>query len=163
MTDFRQAAEKAMNLGKQLKAVVEVGEFLEGIADAEQLAREANEAAEAATKRRDEVSEALADEEMVLRAAVERVGKAKEEAEKVSRDAKAVAAVIVAEANGKADKIVKEATAQAEKAVAQARVAFDAHNERMAKLAQEETAVVARLGKLKAELLELHKRLLGEP
>ncbi|HEY1385977.1 MAG TPA: hypothetical protein VGF43_20290, partial [Dongiaceae bacterium] len=54
MSELKQAAEKAVNLGKQLKAVIEVGEFLSSLADLDKLARDARAAADVAVKARNE-------------------------------------------------------------------------------------------------------------
>ncbi len=50
MSNINEAAKKAINLGKQLKAVIDIGEFLEGIIGLEQTATEAENRASIAMK-----------------------------------------------------------------------------------------------------------------
>ncbi len=59
ITNINEAAKKAINQGKQLKAVVEVGEFLEEIGNLEQLAVEAERHAKEAVEKRARDLEAL--------------------------------------------------------------------------------------------------------
>jgi hypothetical protein len=86
---LRQAAEKAVNLGRQLKAVIEVGEYLQGVVNLESLATEAQ-------KRADEAVAARTEAEAALRSIQDEHASASANLEAVKAEASTVAAKLTA-------------------------------------------------------------------
>lgn len=162
MNDIRQAAETAKNLGKQLKAIIQVGEFLENISDLDQRAREAEVATTKAIEARDQAQEQLQKVELQVLAAQGDLADAKEEAAKLKADAVIYRDTAQAEARSMAKQVVDAAKSKAKEIEAKILAADEAHQEQLANFAKEIEAEQVRLDGLKSEADALRARLLGE-
>ncbi len=116
----KQAAEKAINLGKQLQAVIEVGEVLNEIGDLElakeKAIEEANEAAARWIASSDSLK-AIKDDINIAQVDFERI---KREAKELNINSKARRDRMIGVAREEASKMVKEATKGANDLIANA-------------------------------------------
>jgi hypothetical protein len=163
---IQQAAEKAANLGRQFKAVIEVGEFLQEVVSLEQLATEANAKAEKATAetqgviaeydkqnaRLSAVTQAVADAEAVL-------SEMRAEAKEVERGAAEAAAKVKAVAAAEAQQIRDTVANHQRKVEDQIASAKRQHEETLAVYAKEQSAAADATNKVKAELAAVKARL----
>jgi len=86
MISVKQAAEKAMNLGKQFQAVIDVGEVLNDIGDLEMATSEAASLKEKANIAREQAEESLEEANTELETALSDVKNAKKSAIKILDD-----------------------------------------------------------------------------
>ncbi len=117
----KQAAEKAMNLGKQLQAVIEVGEVLNEIGDIELATEKAKEdtcAAQTIHFDTEVALKAIQDQVNIANVDFERV---KREAKDLNADSKARRDHMIGKAREEASKMVEEATRGANDLVAKAK------------------------------------------
>lgn len=111
-----KAADDIRNLATKFRQLIELGNFLEGVANLEQLAVEANRTRDAAVLERDTAVAAAVDARKELDKLKQAAKELKDHIEQapalVLDEAKAEAAQIVAKARDKADKLLAEATAR---------------------------------------------------
>lgn len=163
---IQQAAEKAVNLARQLKAVIEVGEFLQGVVNLDQVAAEAKAKAEKARAetqgvieeadkqhaRLTNIKQAVADAEAVL-------SEVQAEAKVVARDAAEAAAAVKREAAAAAAEIRSNVAAHQRQVEDQIASAKRGHEQALAGYAKEQEAARDATTKLQAELAAVKARL----
>lgn len=108
---IRQAADKAVNLGRQLQAVIEVGEFLATVADLDNLKGEAQAAVAKAIAAAIDAKAQLAYAQADVKLALEEAAEARDFRDKARVEADTYSAKIIAEAKDGADTLVRVAMA----------------------------------------------------
>ncbi len=106
----KQAAEKALNLGKQLQAVIDVGEVLDRIGNLELAESSAHRDAMEAFSKREEVETELKEAEGNLELVRTECSYAKAEAKKVMDEATQSHDHMLAVAREERDKMIKQTT-----------------------------------------------------
>jgi cell division septum initiation protein DivIVA len=158
MTDFRQMADKAINLGKQLKAVMEVGEFLDSIGDLEQVRREARAAADTALQAQNKARAAREEAETELNAWTEKLAAARTEAEAKVREAEMQAKSLAVRAQAEAEQLLAEAKAKADRLTTDAQRTVSTAKASVEELRTQEGNLRQAIAQLEAELAKLRKR-----
>ncbi len=152
MTTAAQAAKLARELGKQLKAVIEVSDFLGEIGDLEQATSEAKRAVEKAQQQRTVAQEELDVLDAQVQAEKTSLADTKVEKQKLSQEMKQFAAQKVAAARTDATKIVAVATEEANKVFTEATSEVHA-------LEQKRDSLLRNISQLQAEFTKLRRNL----
>ena len=159
MTDINQAADRALNLEKQFRGVLEVGAVLKEIGNLESArgkARQATAQAQELLKHaRAEANMAAAD----LVKAQDEVQVARDEAAQVMQGAETKAEEIVSNAKIQAAAMVAEAQKQVDALKRRTAVAEAAHNDFMDRITAEEQAAQEQVDAVREELDDLLKRI----
>ncbi len=156
---IKNAAEKAMHLGKQLQAVVEVGKVLDEIGDLENAkveserdARKAHEEFKQASEKRNLIRNSLAQSEKDLTFAKEKI-------KQTNAEATARHDHIIAEARKERDATLLAAKESSEQRVAKANQEVNALHDQRDKLLKEVTDVQAAVTALENQMKALKERL----
>lgn len=159
MTTVKQAAEKAINLGKQLQAIIDVGEVLDEIGNLEEAKREAADLKkQAETDRFDaeavlkELNEKIVDAEKYLQ-------HTKNEAIKTLDDVNKARNHLLAKAREERDKIVKAATDKANEITKTAETRVSELTNQADVLIKENESLQKSLENLRYEMKVLRERL----
>ncbi len=156
---IKNAAEKAMHLGKQLQAVMEVGKVLEEIGDLENARQEAERDTKQAESDRFDSEAALAETKQAIVTAEIDFKTIKLAAKDYKDESTARCNLMLAGARKERDKIVLAANLGSEKRVNTATQEIDSLHNRRDDLLQEITTVESRLHNLKDQMRGLRERL----
>ncbi len=156
---IKNAAEKAMHLGKQLQAVIEGGKVLDEIGDLENAKQEAERDTKQAESDRSDSEVELAETKQTIVIAENDFKTIKLAAQDYKNESAARCHLMLANARKERDKIVLAATRGSEERVNKATQEINSlHNKRDA-LLQEITTVESRLNNLKDQMRGLRERL----
>lgn len=149
---IQDAATKAINLGKQLKAVIDVGEVLQELGGLEQARSEAKRHSMEADAIRVEAQKLLQEVGQELQTEQERLHAAKAEAQQVVKEANVTSARLVADAQ-------KTATETLASATVEANAQIDAMTASVQTLEHKRTALVSEVAQLHAAYTKLKSRM----
>ncbi len=148
MTTAAEVGKKAQQLGKQLKAVIEVGEFLSELGDLEQAISEAKKASVVASDQRLEALEDLLTAQAGLETVQQWAETLNKDIKRAETETNKMSADIISQAQSAAAIIREEATSEA-KACADDMAAT------MAGLEKQRATLVSQIVQLDAEYVEL--------
>ncbi len=117
----KQAAEKAMNLGKQLQAVIDVGDVLDRIGNLDTAVAEAKEATTRAESDRQDAEEKLNNVQEEVDQALKELQDSKDEAIKILADTNTARATLLAKARADKDETIESASNHAADLIKQAK------------------------------------------
>ena len=161
MITVKQAAEKAMNLGKQFQAVIEVGECLDKIGNLETATQEAQAAIDAAVNERAVVEDTLSQTQVQLQKAQQNLSETKNKAITILDDVNISRDRLFAQAKAERDKSIQAATSEANKLTEVAAGAIQKLTTQHKNLLKEVEDVTHSLQNLRYEMRELRERLDG--
>ena len=156
---IKNAAEKAMHLGKQLQAVIEVGKVLDEIGDLENAKQEAERDTKQAESNRFDAEAELAKTKQAIVIAENDFKTIKLAAKDYKNESTARCHLMLANARKERDKIVLAATRGSEERVNKATQEINSLQDKRDNLLQEITTVESRLHNLKDQMRGLRERL----
>jgi len=159
MTTVKQAAEKAINLGKQLQAIIDVGEVLDQIGNLEEAKREASDLKKKAETDHFEAASALKILRDKVHDAEHYLQQTKNEAVKTLDDVNIARDNLFATAKEEAQNIVKAATDGANIAIKQGEKDVKVLTDQREELLKESEQLSVDLGVLRYEMGQLRQRL----
>ncbi len=158
MTTAAQVAKQAQQLGKQLKAVIEVGDFLEELGNLEQAISEADHAKTVAVDQRAEAQNELVLTKAALVAEQANLQAAKNTSRQVIDDAKARSEQLLASARNTATETLNTVGAQANERIAEGTASVKRLEKKRASLEIKTAQLEANYTTLKRGLTALHER-----
>lgn len=158
MITAAQVAKKAQQLGKQLQAVIEVGEFLEKLGDLDQAISEAQQTNIAASERHVGMQKNLVLTQEELDVARSSLGTMKEKIRQALDETNVRSAGIIANARKTAQKTLDTATAKGNEQINKATVSVQALEKKRANLFSEIAQLNADKMTLKKGLAALRER-----
>ncbi len=159
MTTIKQAADMALNLGKQLQSVIEIGKVLDKIGNLESTRDKAMIAATEADRRRLATEERLSATEETLKISQDKLYKVTKELENLISSSKAEAETIVKRAAETHKKIIDEATDKANNLLSDSQNKTYLLQNKRDDLNREITEVGEKLTNLKSQMRGLLERL----
>ena len=159
MTTIKQAADMALNLGKQLQSVIEIGKVLDKIGNLESTRDKAMIAATEADRRRLAAEERLSATEETLKISQDKLYKVTKELEDLISSSKAEAETIVKRAAETHKKIIDEATDKANNLLSDSQNKTYLLQNKRDDLNREITEVGEKLTNLKSQMRGLLERL----
>jgi len=159
MTTVKQAAEKAINLGKQLQAIIDVGEVLDQIGNLEEAKREASDLKTQAEIDRFNAEVILKELNIEIVQAEQYLKQTKNEAVKTLDDVNIARSNLLGQARAESKDMVSVATEGANKLIKDAEDKVKILLEDQNKLEEENKELISSLEKARYEMKVLRERL----
>lgn len=159
MMTAAQASKEAQNLGKQLKSVIKVGNYLAELGSLEQALAEAEPATARAKKAQAEAEKQLAQTEDQLQIAADALVVIKQDAQVTERESVIAAEHLVADARKTATEIVDLAAAEADQLTVKMQARIKVLGQERDALAQDTKRLRVKSVNLRTEMTALKERL----
>lgn len=159
MSDLKQLAYKAINLGKQLQAVIDIGEALDELGDLDQASVEANELKNKSQRESEKAKNYLDELNDKIKQIELDHSELKQNYTKLIDDTKQRCNFMLGQARSKKEEIISIATVGANKILDDANIEVDILKKERDSLSKEIEQLTAQLKNLRDEMQVLRERL----